>query len=391
MMKSCVKWKMTKFDIFVVNLKRSVDRREAMREKIARIEGFKEIYIDGELVCKKNSSLGTPFALVENFGEQQTPSLVLSPKFSTNTKLPPQILELDSNKSNSRNSTKSSLRENERSEFSWQSKQNQNARSANLCKSFCYFWLSPKVESPLPLNHNLPNNTESAKSADSVLHFHFFPATDATNFKNGESPIPPQYSSKLTRFVKGKDLSFGEIACFSSHYRLWQKCVALDSPIIVLEDDIDFMQDFCQIIEIFKSPFEYVRLYYLFDRKITHLYDNFYISFGNISGAQGYYLTPQAAQKFIKNAIFWLFCVDDYMDMFFIHSVKNIIFKPFIISEDLYSATQSTISGREKPQMRFYQKLTRELSRIYFFAIRKYLYFALHCVELRAFFRANRR
>ena len=43
-----------------------------------------------------NSSLGAPFALGENFGEQQTTSLVLSPKFSPNTKLPPQILELDS-------------------------------------------------------------------------------------------------------------------------------------------------------------------------------------------------------------------------------------------------------------------------------------------------------
>ncbi len=53
-----------------------------------------------------NSSLGAPFALVENFGEQQTPSLVLSPKFSTNTKFPPQILELDFNS----NATESSLR-----------------------------------------------------------------------------------------------------------------------------------------------------------------------------------------------------------------------------------------------------------------------------------------
>ncbi len=57
-----------------------------------------------------NSSLGAPFALSENFGEQQTPSLVLSPKFSLNTKLPPQILELDSNKSDSSESNESSLR-----------------------------------------------------------------------------------------------------------------------------------------------------------------------------------------------------------------------------------------------------------------------------------------
>ena len=37
---------------------------------------------------------------------------------------------------------------------------NKSARSANLCKSFCYFWLSPKVESPLPLNSNLPSKVD---------------------------------------------------------------------------------------------------------------------------------------------------------------------------------------------------------------------------------------
>ena len=38
------------------------------------------------------------------------------------------------------------------------------------------------------------------------------------------------------------------------------------------------------IIKIEKSKFEYVRLYYLFDKKIHHLIDNFYISYQNLSG-----------------------------------------------------------------------------------------------------------
>ena len=414
MMKSCAKWKMTKFDIFVVNLKCSADRREAMKRKIAKIRGFKAIYIDGEKVAdstfchteRSEVSKSREFQINNELMTQER--IDESHRFAKSKQIvsDSNVAKIDSSPT-AQNDESSTLSLRGRIVDSPEAIQkNQSARSANPCptrhteatkspkyplKSFCYFWLIPKVESPLPLNHNLLSNADSTQSVESALHFHFFPATDATKFKNGESPLPPQYSSKLTRFVKGKDLSFGEIACFSSHYRLWQKCVELDSPIIVLEDDIDFMQDFCQIIEIFKSPFEYVRLYYLFDRKITHLYDNFYISFGRTAGTQGYYLTPQAAQKFIKNARFWLFCVDDYMDMFFIHSVKNIIFKPFIISEDSLSAGSSTILGREKPKMRFYQKLTRELSRIYFFVIRKYVYFALHYVELRAFFRANRR
>ena len=39
----------------------------------------------------------------------------------------------------------------------------------NPIKSFCYFWLIPKVESPLPLSPNLPNNADSAKSQNLTL------------------------------------------------------------------------------------------------------------------------------------------------------------------------------------------------------------------------------
>ena len=47
-------------EIFIINLARSIDRRESMRRKIAGIRGFSAIYIDGEKVG--NSSLGMQFA-----------------------------------------------------------------------------------------------------------------------------------------------------------------------------------------------------------------------------------------------------------------------------------------------------------------------------------------
>ena len=50
---------------------------------------------------------------------------------------------------------------------SQESIKNKSARSANPIKSFCYFWLSPKVESPSPLNHNLPNNANNARISKS--------------------------------------------------------------------------------------------------------------------------------------------------------------------------------------------------------------------------------
>ena len=363
-------------EIFIINLARSKDRYESMRRKIAKIRGFSAIYIDGEKIIrplrsapslrKYSPPLPCGGGLRGWVNSQTNSSIKFSNSDSTHPPTP-------------------SAREGE-SESSLRGRIADSHEAIQKNQMDCRDFANPK-------SRNDDIFLISTQSTEFALHFHFFPATDANDFKINSANIPKQYSSKLTRFVKGKDLSFGEIACFSSHYRLWEKCVALDLPIVVLEDDIDFMQDFCQIVEIIKSPFEYVRLYYLFERKMSQICNNFYISFGNVSGGQGYYLTPKAAQKFIKNARFWLFCVDDYMDMFFIHSVKNIIFLPFIITEDSANATQSTISGREKPKMQFYQKLTRELSRIYFFVIRKALYFALNCVEIRANFWAkqNRR
>ncbi len=54
-----------------------------------------------------NSSLGASFALGKNFERSQTISLVSHPKFFPNTKLPPQILELDSNATKSHESAES--------------------------------------------------------------------------------------------------------------------------------------------------------------------------------------------------------------------------------------------------------------------------------------------
>ena len=45
-----------------------------------------------------------------------------------------------------------------------QSNKNKSARSANPHKSFCYFWLLPKVESPYPLDSNLQSKVALIRS-----------------------------------------------------------------------------------------------------------------------------------------------------------------------------------------------------------------------------------
>ena len=99
---------------------------------------------------------GASFALVENFGNQQTISLVLSQNFLQIQNLHRNYFDcrLSQNPHDSAESTLDSTipqnltRKNTESTL--------DSATQNL-KSFCYFWLLPKVESPLPLNPNLLN------------------------------------------------------------------------------------------------------------------------------------------------------------------------------------------------------------------------------------------
>lgn len=213
------------------------------------------------------------------------------------------------------------------------------------------------------------------------LNFYFFKATSALKIQIGEINIK-NYNPSILRFIRGKELSFCERACFHSHYRLWEECIKSNIPFIILEDDVIFEREFCNIVDIYKSDFEYVRLMYLFDRDVREIDSNFYISFGTVSGTQGYYLTPNGASKFLKHAKNYLHCVDNYMDMFFIHGVLNIIYKPFMIGSDEISIN-STIQDSNKEKIPLFNKITREISRIYFFVFRKNLFLIFNFFKLK--------
>lgn len=205
------------------------------------------------------------------------------------------------------------------------------------------------------------------------VNFNFFDAVSSDEIQYQKIKIS-NHNKSSSLFSRSKSLRSTEIACFASHYALWKKCLDLDSPLIILEDDVSFNDNFIYAIsEIYKSNFSYVRLMYLFDRKIKPLVQNphFYISFSKLGGTQGYYITPDSSLKLINNAKSFIFPVDDYMDMFFIHNVLNIIYKPFCIKEDLSFSGNSTIQKKDKPRV---NKFSREICRFYFFVIRKYLY-----------------
>ncbi|EAJ6012399.1 glycosyltransferase family 25 protein [Campylobacter coli] len=200
---------------------------------------------------------------------------------------------------------------------------------------------------------------EKNPSLKNKLEFIFFKAVDA---KNKEYLEFKQHFPWWASWVLGRELSDGEKACFASHYKLWQECIKLDKPIIILEDDVEFSDEFLNngeeyIEELSKSEYEYVRFCYLFDKKFYPLNENYILSFEKLAGTQGYVLKPSAANKFISKAKFIYTPVDDYMDMFYKHKVLNIVKKPLLLKHDCGLESMISQAGRSFVKPRLYKKL----------------------------------
>lgn len=209
---------------------------------------------------------------------------------------------------------------------------------------------------------------EKNLSLKNKLEFIFFKAIDARNKEHLEFKDHfPWWGS----WVLGRELSDGEKACFASHYKLWQECVKLDEPIIILEDDVEFSDEFLNngveyIDELLKIKYEYIRLCYLFDKRLYFLNKSGYcLSFEKLAGAQGYVLQVSAAMKFLKCAKNWIYAVDDYMDMFYRHNVLNIVKKPLLLKHDCRIESSISQAGRLFLKAKFYRKIIREIFRLY--------------------------
>jgi GR25 family glycosyltransferase involved in LPS biosynthesis len=95
----------------------------------------------------------------------------------------------------------------------------------------------------------------------------------------------------------------GVKGCFHSHYRLWEKCVELDEPIFIWEDDVILKRPFVLIewsdVLILALGFKEKAepYFHLLDKNITPNalpYDDYHIP-----GTPGYAITPCAAKKLV--------------------------------------------------------------------------------------------
>ena len=102
---------------------------------------------------------------------------------------------------------------------------------------------------------------------------------------------------------KTHDIS-AEMGCFASHYLLWEKCVELDEPIMILEDDVEFCAPilplrFKEIIYLGKP---YSQWYTKIMASMPNKYQEAYYPFNHLLGTYAYAITPLGAQKLVNTA-----------------------------------------------------------------------------------------
>lgn len=179
------------------------------------------------------------------------------------------------------------------------------------------------------------------------LEWEFFAASDSKDEEFWR--YKQKFSAHKCFLWHGRILIDSEIACYASHYRLWQECAERDEPIIVLEDDVCFAPHFLNALQdITRTDFGLVRFYTLDRKRDKYIYQisnsPYHYSLKNTNGTQGYYITPSAARAFLAQEC-WDSPVDIFMEFVARHGVDNIIYKPFIITEDEATSSASTITN----------------------------------------------
>ncbi|WP_305370002.1 glycosyltransferase family 25 protein [Photobacterium leiognathi] len=193
---------------------------------------------------------------------------------------------------------------------------------------------------------NLPTSTERkqniSKQLDAMnLAYSIFPAV---NGHTDKSPLFERYDEQKSQLYRGKSLTKGQLGCYASHYLLWEKCIKLNEPIIVLEDDAllypDAFLDIVAHIDKLADKFECIRLfdnkrptfshYKIFELPHTAIHK---FSRGHMS-TTGYFITPQGAKKYLAHSDSWCFAVDIFMDRFWINKVDAYGTYPACLTND---------------------------------------------------------
>ncbi len=153
----------------------------------------------------------------------------------------------------------------------------------------------------------------------------------------------------------GRGPSNGEIGCFASHKAAWQRCVDINEPIVVLEDDATLLDNFPQALKtagLLINDFGFIRLQHLRNYAKAPVKEaggfTLYYCEKYAHGAVGYAISPAAANHLLRNSYSLTAPVDKFLQNFWQHELPLYCLLPESVEPGPLNAA-STIAGRDKP------------------------------------------
>lgn len=242
----------------------------------------------------------------------------------------------------------------------------------------------------ISLEHALERQTaiDEQFKAFPELSYQFFPAVNGKAQPN--HPLFAHYCDTKRIKLRAKSLSNSQLGCFASHYLLWQKCVELNQPIIVLEDDAEIQPHFASVYRDLiekEHAFEFLWLnappqkFKQAGKHIANLSNShcqvqyFTLGFSGIwMGTFGYFITPQAAQKLLQHNETWLYEVDTAMARYWENKIAPLALTPACVSTDFENESHIEFI---KTKISLMAKIKREIHR-FSDQIHKFIYDLKH-------------
>ena len=204
------------------------------------------------------------------------------------------------------------------------------------------------------------------------IEFEFFDAITPTTIPER---IANKINDKFRKIFRSRPLSPGQKGCYVSHYCLWEKCIEIDRPIIILEDDCFVLNSFKDFVARYQESTK--ELNYLSLEKhqeINGIINSEKFVYADVaSGTRGYYLTPFAAQAFLKKSHRIDRAVDNFIADGYLHQIPSFRLKNFVIKDQDGEFITTIGTGQKSRKVPFIFKITRELYRCYRF-IRNFIW-----------------
>ncbi|MEQ1560459.1 MAG: glycosyltransferase family 25 protein [Methyloglobulus sp.] len=226
---------------------------------------------------------------------------------------------------------------------------------------------------------SLPSSLERrAKAIEKLsaldLEFEFLDAIDG---RTDEHPYFKNYNETAFLANRRRKAAPGELGCYVSHLLAWEKCIDLNQPIVVLEDDFEFTDGFSEGLKFvgqIVDKVSFVRLEPLESKFFVRSYEgkNFSLVKQLKAGvcSTGYVITPQGAKTFLRMGTDICYPIDIYIKNTLIHKqvlhaiVPNIVYATHADSIIGFKAREIREKGYILKMKRFILKRKYELGNL---------------------------